>query len=83
LKTDFGGLPIAFHLTGGEASDSRNFQTLLDIGPDIATIDTAPAAGTAAVTATGRDVASAHPFLPAPLHEIKYGGYREHKHVDQ
>ena len=26
---------IAFHLTGGEASDSRNFETLLDIGPDI------------------------------------------------
>jgi transposase len=35
LKTDFGGLPIAFHLTAGEASDSRNFETLLDIGPDI------------------------------------------------
>jgi transposase len=35
LKTDFGGLPIAFHLTGGEASDSRNFEALLDIGPDI------------------------------------------------
>ncbi|MGO9702046.1 MAG: IS5 family transposase [Xanthobacteraceae bacterium] len=35
LKTDFGGLPIGFHLTGGEASDSRNFETLLDIGPDI------------------------------------------------
>jgi transposase len=35
LKTDFGGLPIAFHLTGGEASDNRNFETLLDIGPDI------------------------------------------------
>ena len=35
LKTDFSGLPIAFHLTGGEASDSRNFETLLDIGPDI------------------------------------------------
>jgi transposase len=35
LQTDFGGLPIAFHLTGGEASDSRNFETLLDIGPDI------------------------------------------------
>ena len=34
LKTDFGGLPIAFHLTGGEASDSRNFETLLDLGPD-------------------------------------------------
>jgi hypothetical protein len=28
-------LPIAFHLTGGEASDSRNFETMLDIGPDI------------------------------------------------
>jgi transposase len=35
LKTDFSGLPIAFYLTGGEASDSRNFETLLDIGPDI------------------------------------------------
>jgi transposase len=35
LKTDFGGLPIAFHLTGGQASDSRDFETLLDIGPDI------------------------------------------------
>jgi len=29
-------LPLAFHLTGGEASDSRNFEVLLDIGPDIA-----------------------------------------------
>jgi len=28
-------LPLAFHLTG-EASDSRNFELLLDIGPDIA-----------------------------------------------
>ena len=35
MKTDLVGLPIAFHLTGGEASDSRNFETLLDIGPDI------------------------------------------------
>jgi len=26
---------LAFHLTGGEASDSRNFAVLLDIGPDI------------------------------------------------
>ena len=34
MKTDFDGLPIAFHLTGGEASDSRNFDTLLDIGTD-------------------------------------------------
>jgi transposase len=27
---------IAFDLTGGEASDGRHFQILLDIGPDIA-----------------------------------------------
>ena len=36
LKCDLDGLPLAFHLTGGEASDSRNFEILLDIGPDIA-----------------------------------------------
>jgi transposase len=35
VKADFAGLPLAFHLTGGEASDSRQFETLLDIGPDI------------------------------------------------
>jgi transposase len=35
LKCDFEGLPLAFHLSGGQASDSRNFETLLDIGPDI------------------------------------------------
>ncbi|WP_407696546.1 hypothetical protein [Sphingomonas abietis] len=26
---------MAFDLTGGQASDSTHFQTLLDIGPDI------------------------------------------------
>ena len=35
LKFDFDGLPLTFQLTGGEASDSRNFDILLDIGPDI------------------------------------------------
>lgn len=35
MKTDHDGHPIAFHLTGGEASDSKNFETLLGIGPDI------------------------------------------------
>jgi transposase len=35
LKCDLDGLPLAFHLTGGEASDSRHFETLLDLGPDI------------------------------------------------
>jgi transposase len=34
LKTDLGGYPIGFHLTGGEASGSRNFEVLLDPGPD-------------------------------------------------
>jgi len=36
LKTDHDGLPIAFELTGGEASDSPMFETLIDAGPDAA-----------------------------------------------
>ena len=36
LKADFDGLPLAFHLTGGEVSDSPQFEILLDIGPDVA-----------------------------------------------
>ncbi len=35
LKTDFDGLPVGFHLTGGEVSDSTQLETSLDIGPDI------------------------------------------------
>jgi transposase len=35
LKTDLDGRPLDFHLTGGEASDSTEFMTSLDIGPDI------------------------------------------------
>jgi transposase len=35
LKADFKGNPLDFHLTGGEASDSTQFETLLDIGSDI------------------------------------------------
>ena len=35
LKVDLDGLPLAFHLTGGEASDSRQFETLLELGPEI------------------------------------------------
>lgn len=34
-KSDASGDIIAFDLTGGEASDARQFETLLDIGPDI------------------------------------------------
>ncbi len=35
LKTDLDGNPLDFHLTGGEASDSTQFATSLDLGPDI------------------------------------------------
>jgi hypothetical protein len=35
LKCDFEGLSLDFHLTGGEASDSRQFEALLDISPDV------------------------------------------------
>jgi hypothetical protein len=35
LKTDLDGRPLDFHLTPGEASDSTQFETLLDIGPDV------------------------------------------------
>ncbi len=35
LKTDLDGNPLDFHLTGGEASDSTQFETSLDIGPYI------------------------------------------------
>jgi transposase len=35
LKTDWDGDPLSFHLTGGEASDSPHFETLVDLGPDI------------------------------------------------
>jgi len=30
------GRPLAFHLTEGQASDSPQFEVLLDLGPDIA-----------------------------------------------
>jgi transposase len=32
---DLEGLPLAFHLTEGQASDTCQFEVLLDIGPDI------------------------------------------------
>ncbi len=35
IKTDLDGNPLDFHLTGGEASDSTQFETSPDIGPDI------------------------------------------------
>src|SRR4051795_4686420 len=35
LKVDLDGRPFAFHLTAGQASDSPQFEILLDLGPDI------------------------------------------------
>jgi Transposase DDE domain len=35
IKTDLAELPLAFNLTGEEASDSRHLRTLIDISPDI------------------------------------------------
>jgi transposase len=34
LKVDLDGRPLAFHLTEGQASDSPQFEILLDLGPD-------------------------------------------------
>lgn len=35
FKCDLAGDPLDFHLTGNEASDSRQFETLLGIGPEV------------------------------------------------
>jgi transposase len=35
LKVDLDGHPLAFHLTEGQASDTCQFEVLLDIGPEI------------------------------------------------
>jgi transposase len=34
VKCDYNGLPLDFHLTGNEASDTKQFDILLEIGPD-------------------------------------------------
>ncbi|PQZ25421.1 hypothetical protein CQZ93_15105 [Ochrobactrum vermis] len=35
LKTDRNGQPLGFELTGGEASDSKQFESLMDTGPQV------------------------------------------------
>jgi transposase len=35
VKCDLDGLPLDFVLTGAEASDSRQFDALLELGPDV------------------------------------------------
>ena len=34
-KCDYNGLPLDFHLTGTEASDTKQFDILLEIGPEV------------------------------------------------
>jgi hypothetical protein len=48
--TELDGLPLEFHLTGNEASNGRQFETPLDIGPDVTP--------RAAITDTGYDAKS-------------------------
>jgi transposase len=66
LKTDKHGLPIGFHLTGGEAHDSRCFETLLDIGPDI--VPRAAVADKGYDAATNRKAAREHGICPVIPH---------------
>ena len=35
LKTDLDGNPLDFHLTGGQVSDTTQFEISLELGPDI------------------------------------------------
>ncbi|KAB0564331.1 IS5 family transposase [Brucella pituitosa] len=35
LKTDRNGQPLGFELTGGEASDSKQFESLMETGPQV------------------------------------------------
>ena len=35
VKCDYDGMPLDFHLTGNEASDTKPFETLIEIGPEV------------------------------------------------
>ena len=69
IKCDLDGLPLDFHLTGNEASDSRQFETLLDIGSDVMPIPAAvlgdglPAVEAASLEALREGVHSADVLL--------------------
>jgi transposase len=62
LKTDKKGLPIGFHLTGGEAHDSPHFKTLLNLGPD--TVPRAAVADKGYDSAANRKAAREHGICP-------------------
>lgn len=62
LKTDKEGHPIGFHLTGGEVSDGKNFETLLDIGLGFPVSLIKPVFGLGELIRNSDD-----PFWPKPL----------------
>jgi len=66
LKTDLDGYPIGFHLTGGEASDSRNFEVLLDLGPDVDPRAVVADAKTNREAARKRGICPVIPIAPTP-----------------
>ena len=35
VKCDYDGIPLDFHLTGNEASDTKQFETLIEIGTKV------------------------------------------------
>jgi transposase len=62
LKTDFGGHPIAFDLTGGEKGDAPDFTILLGLGPDVD--PRAGAAGKGYASKANRQAALARGIIP-------------------
>ena len=85
VKCDLNGLPLDFHLTPAEASDSRQFETLLAIGPDVtpravitdkgydakANRDAARACGTLPVIPYRSNVKQQPKFFPKKLYRLR------------
>jgi hypothetical protein len=55
-------MTATLHLTGGEASDSRNFETLLGIGPDVTPRAVVADKGYDAKTNRERDICPVIPY---------------------
>ena len=68
LKTDLDGFLLRFNLTSGEASDSRNFEILLGVGPKF---DTRVAVADKGYDAkSNRDVARQRGICPVVPHRL-------------
>ena len=72
LKSDLDGLPIGFHLTGGEASDSRQFEILLDITPRAAMTDKGYDARANLEAARGRGICPVIPYRSTTRDKSKF-----------